>query len=1186
MWWEALPVLAIALLVITVVGHGIWVLIGLSVRFFFGVFGRTRPSLRTCVSCGRSTSAQGGRCDWCGAILDDPRLAHVTDYSAFVRHLRRLEESGTATTEEVEDLLSRAKAHHQQRLDAARAASTTRPERPAATPAPSKTPSAAEVPLAELVEDPGPSEPKPQIEPRPLGSGPPASGTAGVQPMPPQPEPQPPAVPVAAQPSRSWGQLLEAFMEERNIRWGELIGGLLIVGGGIALAISLREQLQTIPYSQFVVFAVITAAVYGAGLYSHYRWKLATTSRGLLTIALLLTPVSFLIMASLAGGDRRLITLAVEGVGLAVFGYLGYVAARVLVPDRPWSAVVGVLGNSAAVLVLAWLAGRSFEPGGAAGVGLVPAGIFLGAVGDYLVRRAGRRWLDVDRSVAVLTLLGVSAFAWVVAEGHYLAELVKSIGPPAALGELALPLAVVATVPLLAGLVLLRRTVHDETMEVYRTVGTAVGLIGMTVMIVSLGLAWPWPEMLLAVGLFNATVLAIVAMAYRAPVLHAGTIFCTALVVLVGYHAARAGLFGQPTTDQLGRALLQLVSSAPSGNLLGGLFVVSAFVAEALVRAGRRRDGRVYAVGCGVLAAVGLSLVTWHGRFGGDDALRAAILYAVYGLISVGLAARWNQRPLSYFGLALVQASMLWAAWWREEPLWLALLVFASAATLVGVPLRLVMRRRERTLRRHVERLVVGPCVRAGLISLGVALPWLLLAESVSAVELAGHLVWLAALATVLAAMIGRAEWLAAAQVVWVIAAIATIQAWLVQRTDWSWPDLRILQAYGIALASLGVVWNLARLALGRSRPARRLLDPPWPAVDQVVHHGLAMTQWAVLVGCVLPHIARQLGIVEDTGATSFFGLTLDVGPRAWLLVGLLAAAAIARLWHRFENIDLVSLLLIGVTIPCLVAGRFADALAVETAWRWALAVALLIGSVMVWNRDWLARLARRWRVRAFLGTDAVRLARSGLIATTAVPIVGLTALAAVLQISRTPPGGPAPGSFFAEIGPDWSLLAPPVLVVVVLVGYALRERSAVHAFAAGAVVELAVALGYLLQVDGVDVVEFVQLTQLVTIAASVWAVGWLVARRWTDAWVEPAEPRSTVGRALMNVQLVEGVLGNLVLLVPALVVLALDGPRLDTVRKLPMMDFEWWITEVGNLLGWAALILSFGAVAYRQMQT
>jgi len=39
--------------------------------------------------------------------------------------------------------------------------------------------------------------------------------------------------------------------------------------------------------------------------------------------------------------------------------------------------------------------------------------------------------------------------------------------------------------------------------------------------------------MLLVVGAFDAVLLAVAALGYRSPILHAGTIFCTALVVLV-----------------------------------------------------------------------------------------------------------------------------------------------------------------------------------------------------------------------------------------------------------------------------------------------------------------------------------------------------------------------------------------------------------------------------------------------------------------------------------------------------------------------------------------------------------------------------------------------------------------------------------------------------------------------------
>jgi hypothetical protein len=63
-------------------------------------------------------------------------------------------------------------------------------------------------------------------------------------------------------PRRSLGEVLAAFMEERNILWGELVGGLLIVGCSIALVISLWQTLEQIPYFPFVIFALVTSALF------------------------------------------------------------------------------------------------------------------------------------------------------------------------------------------------------------------------------------------------------------------------------------------------------------------------------------------------------------------------------------------------------------------------------------------------------------------------------------------------------------------------------------------------------------------------------------------------------------------------------------------------------------------------------------------------------------------------------------------------------------------------------------------------------------------------------------------------------------------------------------------------------------------------------------------------------------
>src|SRR5207253_5544389 len=106
-------------------------------------------------------------------------------------------------------------------------------------------------------------------------------------------------------PRRPLSEVLAAFMEERNILWGELVGGLLMVGCSIALVISLWHTLEQIPYFPFLIFTGITAALFGAGLYTLSHWKLQSTSRGLLVIATLLVPLTFFILAGLTRAGTR-----------------------------------------------------------------------------------------------------------------------------------------------------------------------------------------------------------------------------------------------------------------------------------------------------------------------------------------------------------------------------------------------------------------------------------------------------------------------------------------------------------------------------------------------------------------------------------------------------------------------------------------------------------------------------------------------------------------------------------------------------------------------------------------------------------------------------------------------------------------------------------------------------------------
>ena len=82
-------------------------------------------------------------------------------------------------------------------------------------------------------------------------------------------DPSPPVVVAAPQaslkPARSLADVLQSFMEESNIRWGEILAALLIVTSAVGLVISLRATLKAIPYFPALLFTLFTVAFHGAG---------------------------------------------------------------------------------------------------------------------------------------------------------------------------------------------------------------------------------------------------------------------------------------------------------------------------------------------------------------------------------------------------------------------------------------------------------------------------------------------------------------------------------------------------------------------------------------------------------------------------------------------------------------------------------------------------------------------------------------------------------------------------------------------------------------------------------------------------------------------------------------------------------------------------------------------------------
>jgi hypothetical protein len=273
-------------------------------------------------------------------------------------------------------------------------------------------------------------------------------GAAAAPPAPAAPSPRQPAPTSPPPPRRSFREMMAAFMEERNILWGELVGGLLIVGCSIALVISLRETLQELPYFPFLIVGALTAALIGAGRYTLSHWKLESTSRGLLVIGTMMVPLSFMVLAGLAGGhERGALEVATEAAALVLFTWLVRGATDILMrpavgpaaPRPDWLTTAATLGTSASLLLVPHVEQGSDPTSGLLGlVGYVPAVLFVVTQGLawYAVYR--RDAISARQAGGLFLGLGLSAYALALA---FVFLLFRSENVSRALEYLAVPVA-------------------------------------------------------------------------------------------------------------------------------------------------------------------------------------------------------------------------------------------------------------------------------------------------------------------------------------------------------------------------------------------------------------------------------------------------------------------------------------------------------------------------------------------------------------------------------------------------------------------------------------------------------------------------------------------------------------------------------------------------------------------------
>jgi hypothetical protein len=117
-------------------------------------------------------------------------------------------------------------------------------------------------------------------------------------------------------------EIFRAFLQERNIRWIELVATLMIVGFAIPLAVTLWQLAHNV--GKYLIFLGATLVIFGGGWYTRVRLGLSITGKAFLTSAFLLIPLHFLAL------DLMQLHILVSVVALAVLGVVGHLTTRLM----------------------------------------------------------------------------------------------------------------------------------------------------------------------------------------------------------------------------------------------------------------------------------------------------------------------------------------------------------------------------------------------------------------------------------------------------------------------------------------------------------------------------------------------------------------------------------------------------------------------------------------------------------------------------------------------------------------------------------------------------------------------------------------------------------------------------------------------------------------------------------------
>jgi hypothetical protein len=958
----------------------------------------------------------------------------------------------------------------------------------------------------------------------------------------------PPAPPKT--PRRSFTEVFANFLRESNIRWGELMGGLLIVGCSIALVLSFWNQIASKPLFQFGIFTSVTAAAFALGLYAEHRWKLPTTSRGILLIATLLVPLNFLAIAALSHGRVASIAISLCEVGtLGLFAFLVWRAARVLAPYWPNILTAGVVGSSASLLITKRF-GATKLLSVQMGLAIIPIAVYLACTGAMLLRAGRWKQIRAHAAEAIFLMLGILTFAVAMALGLVIFDAGR---PWHAAHRLAPLLSLSLASPLAVGLLLWQR-IKDSRLGRVRTAATAIAVAAALLMLGILALAWPDPASMLPLAVIDFLVLTAAAVIFEIPAAHALATPCIVLAYVLGFQLVRHHV-GWITSPE---ALLKVILEPGQGVALAPLVLILTAVSVLLIRWGRQIASTIYAWSAVVIGAASILLVSQKG-FAPAGNPHGQWIYLTYAVLCIGVSW-WRRKPIAgWAGCALLfgAAAQFCIHLAIANPWPTAALAYATFSMIAAIPLRCDPSR---------EASLARPARWTGAIASVAAVALLLAQLSFATSGAAGlRLSWVATLWFVLAITEDSFELfnfsqvaLAAAMALGVVGRLAA-RAWFRNSAQPMLEPITV-QALSDALAALVLGFSLLRVALPGRLRISRWMHAPW-TFDQVLSVILLAALVALSLAGVAPAIASEFSFGSSAG-DQWLTATYATGMGTWVLLPILLGIFALWTWQRTKA---NSLLLLIVTAACacpMWAAGWAGMTAGASALRWSLAGFLLLVSIPVWLRHRLPQSTPATNRQNLAGD--VRLL---LMALAALPILALSVYPSMLVLTGRTIAGPAGGSFFASIGNSVSYTIPLLVVAFVFVGNAVRERSAAWAAAASLVCNLTVTLGYLLSVttsqQPLNSEHVIRLLQWNAIALAGFAGAWQAARYFDR------RPAATDSR---HPQLLTAQIG---------IALVINAVVISVCSFLPFVSparNHAAIIAAGDPLGWIALLFAIAA--------